>query len=50
MGVCFDTGDIPDTNLGIDTWDTGIYLVLSYNIISKDSCYDGIKIKLLGAM
>ena len=50
MDVCFDTGDTPDTNLGIDTWDTGISLVMSYNIISKDSCYQVINIKLLGAI
>ena len=50
MDACVDTGGILGTNSGIVTRDTGIYLVQSYNIISEESWYEGIKNKILGAI
>ena len=47
MGACVDAGDILGENSPIDTGDTGISLVRSYNIFSKASLYEGIKTKLL---
>ena len=43
-------GDKIGTNSRIDTGDTGISLVRSYNIISKYYLYEDMKTKLLGAI
>ena len=50
MNTFVDTGDVLGANSLIETGDTGISLVRSYNIISKASCNEGTKTKLLRAI